>query len=272
MAEEYTREWKYRAWHPTENKMYSPEDLEEPETQEDAPKTIYGQLIDGNLKIADIKTNPPVELVPMQSTNWFDNEQFEVYEGDILEIDNAIYQVIWDDDTAGYLLLGENGDVFPGGAYLGDAMKIVGNIFENGDADPEERRRMLKFRAWDPDAKIMYMPEDIKDPQSDMTISLYAYLSFGALYIYDLKNDPPMELIPMQSTGWHDAKNSEIYEGDILAIGEYDEIAQVIWSDEVGQFMLMANDGTLSPGDSSIISQTEKKGNIYQDPAMVPQF
>ncbi len=269
MAEEYTREWKYRAWHPTENKMYSPEDLEEPETQEDAPKTIYGQLIDGNLKIADIKTNPPVELVPMQSTNWFDNEQFEVYEGDILEIDNAIYQVIWDDDTAGYLLLGENGDVFPGGAYLGDAMKIVGNIFENGDADPEERRRMLKFRAWDPDAKIMYMPEDIKDPQSDMTISLYAYLSFGALYIYDLKNDPPT---PMQSTGWLEAKDSEIYEGDILAIGEYDEIAQVIWSDEVGQFMLMANDGTLSPGDSSIISQTEKKGNIYQDPAMVPQF
>ena len=32
---EYTREWKYRAWHPAEQKMYSPEDLEEPDTEEE---------------------------------------------------------------------------------------------------------------------------------------------------------------------------------------------------------------------------------------------
>ncbi len=179
--------------------------MEEPDTEEDAPKTIYGQLIDGVLHIADIKTQPPTELVPMQSTNWFDQEQFEVYEGDIVEIDGNPFQVIWDDEISGYLLLCLDGTISPGGAYLGDAMKIVGNVFENGDADPEERRRELKFRAWDPDAKIMYEPEDLKDPQTDMMISLYAYLSFGALYIYDLKNDPPMELIPMQKTGWKDA-------------------------------------------------------------------
>ena len=272
MAEEYMREWKYRAWHPVEKKMYSPEDLEEPDTEEDAPKTIFGQLIDGKLHIVDVKTDPMTELVPMQSTNWFDQEQYEVYEGDILEIDGMIYQVIWDERIAGYLLLGEDGNVSPGGDYLGDAMKIVGNVFENGDADPEERRRDLVFRAWDPDAKIMYMPEDIKDPQTDMLMSLYAYLSFGALYIYDLKNDPPMGLIPMQNTGWTDAEGKELYEGDILVYGEYDEIVQIIWSDEVGQFMLMANDGTLSPGDISIVVQMALKGNIYQDPSLVPQF
>ena len=44
----------------------------------------------------------------------------------------------------------------------------------------------------------MYMPEDIKDPQTDMMISLYAYLSFGALYIYDLKNDLLNELHNLQ--------------------------------------------------------------------------
>ena len=47
MADGYTREWKFRAWNPTEKKMLSPEDLEEPDTAEDAPKTIYGGLIDG---------------------------------------------------------------------------------------------------------------------------------------------------------------------------------------------------------------------------------
>ena len=105
-----------------------------------------------------------------------------------------------------------------------------------------------------------------------MMISLYAYLSFGALYIYDLKNDPPMELIPMQKTGWKDADGAELYEGDILFYGEYDEVIQIVWSDEVGQFMLMANDGTLSPGDKMTVEQTKLAGNIYQSPAMVPQL
>lgn len=270
---EYTREWKYRAWHPVEKKMYSPEALEEPDTDENAPKTIFGQLIDGVLKIIDIKTNPPTELVPMQCTNWFDKEQFEVFEGDILEIGDVVYQVIWDEESAGYLFLAlEDGSISPGGAYLGDFTTILGNVFENGDADPAERMRTMTFRAWDPDAKIMYMPEDLKDPQTDMMISLYAYLSFGALYIYDFKNDPPMELIPMQNTGWKDADGKELYEGDILVYGEYDEIIQIVWSDEVGQFMLMTNDGSLSPGNSMTVSATKLRGNIYQDPALVPQF
>ena len=84
MADEYTREWKFRAWNPTEKKMLSPEDLEEPDTAEDAPKTIYGGLIDGVLHIKDYKTDPPTEYVFQQSTNWYDREQYEIYEGDIV--------------------------------------------------------------------------------------------------------------------------------------------------------------------------------------------
>jgi len=272
MADEYTREWKFRAWDPVEKKMYSPEDLEEPDTEEEASKTIYGKLVDGHLKILDMKKEPPVEFLPMQSTDWYDNQQNEVYEGDILELDDRYCQVIWDEETSGYMLLYNDGSVEQGGEYLSDAMQIAGNIFENGDADPEDRRRPLIFRAWDPDAKIMYQPEDLKDPEEDFSFSVYAYLTFGALYIYDFKNDPPMELIPMQDTGWKDANGREIFEGDIISIGEEEETAQVIWSAEIGQFIFMTNDGTLVPGAGSTAVQTEVVGDIYQNPTLVPQF
>ncbi|MCR4600774.1 MAG: YopX family protein [Clostridia bacterium] len=272
MADDYTREWKFRAWDPVERKMYSPEDLEEPDSESEDPKTIYGLLKDGNLVIQDVKENPPTVLVPMQSTNWYDNEQYEVYEGDIVSIDGKIYQVIWDEETAGYLLLGEDLDVSPGGDYLGDALHIEGNIFENGDATPEERMRPHVFRAWDPDERKMYMPEDLKDPEVDFRNPIYAYLSFGALYIYNIKNDPPMELIPMQRTGWKDSTNADVYEGDIVKMGDTDDIAQVVWSDEVGQFIYLANDGTVYPGSFSTSTQTLVIGNIYENSEMVPQL
>ncbi|MGN1350278.1 MAG: YopX family protein [Anaerovoracaceae bacterium] len=271
MAETYTREWKFRAWNPEAHKMLSPEDLEEPDTAEDAPKTIFGKLVDGVLRVEDYKTQPPVQYLVQQCTNWYDKEQNEIYEGDIVEVDGKIYQVIWDDITSGYLFLGDDMETTPGGAYLGDFIKIEGNIFENGDADPEDRRRVLKFRAWDPTTKTMYLPEDIKDPETDMTMSIYAYLSFGALYIYDLRTDPPVELIPMQSTGWKDMNGVEVFEGDIIAVGEEEVIAEVSWSDEVGQFILVAQDGSIYPGSDSLVEQTKLVGTIYQNPELVPK-
>ena len=266
MADGYTREWKFRAWNPEEKVMLSPEDLEEPDTAEDAPKTIYGGLVDGVLRIMDYKNSTPVEYVFQQSTNWYDKEQNEIYEGDIVTVDDKYYQVIWDDITSGYLFLGEDMETTPGGEYLGDFIKIEGNIFENGDANPEDRRRQIKFRAWDPTSSTMYMPEDIKDPEKDFSVSLYAYLSFGALYIYDFKTDPPIELIPMQYTGWQDADGKEIYEGDVVNIGDDESTAEVTWTDEVGQFVLLASDGTLYPGSTSLIAQCRLAGNIYQNP------
>ncbi len=266
MADGYTREWKFRAWNPTENKMFSPEDLEEPDTAEDAPKTIYGGLIDGALHIKDYKTDPVTEYIFQQSTNWFDQEQNEIYEGDIVEIDGKYYQVIWDEVSGGYLFLGEDMDVSPGGAYITDFVKIVGNVFENSKADPEEHRRSIKFRAWDPVSNIMYTPEDIKDPQEDMMVSIYAYLSFGALYIYDFKLDPPIELIPMQYTGWKDAEGFDIFEGDVVYIDEDEERkAQVSWSDEIGQFIFVDDEGTIYPGSMSTSEQTKLIGNIYEN-------
>ena len=273
MAQGYDREWKFRAWDPVNKKMYTPEDLEEPDTAKYMPKTIYGKLINGELLIQNISEEPPITFLPMQSTNWYDNEQYEIYEGDILEMGpnkERFCQVIWDEECSGYLLLFDDGSIEQGGDYMSDIMHIAGNVFEDGDADPEERKRLLRFRAWDPEARIMYMPEDLKDPEEDFTVSLYGYLSFGALYIYDFKNDPPMELIPQQSTGWKDSKGVEIFEGDVMQIGEY--TVQLVWTEEVGQFILESTDGTIIPGSGMAVSQGEVIGDIFRNPELVPSY
>ena len=46
------------------------------------------------------------------------------------------------------LFLGDDMETSPGGAYLTDAIKIVGNIFENGDAAClRNAERQIKYRA-----------------------------------------------------------------------------------------------------------------------------
>jgi hypothetical protein len=265
------REWKFRAWDPETKKMYSPEDLEEPDASEDTPKTIFGKIVDGKLVILDTKHATPLELIPTQSTNWYDMEQYEIFEGDILVDKDGKQQVavVWDAQTGCYLLKEKDGTLIPGGAYLTDIIKIVGNVFQNED-DYGFKQREFKYRAWNPDAKKMYLPDDLKDPEKDMDFSVYGYLSFGALYIYDFILDPPMEMIPMQSTGWKDKFDKQVYEGDIVELDG--ELAQLCWSDETGGFMFMSNDGSLYPGDAQTAQQVEVIGNIYENEGAVPQF
>ena len=57
-----------------------------------------------------------------------------------------------------------------------------------------------------------------------------------------------------------------------MSIGEEEDTAQVFWSAEIGQFIFIANDGTLVPGAASTAIQTEVVGDIYQNPTLVPQI
>ena len=51
------REFKFRAWDDEEKKMYSPEDLEQPEVEANEMKTIYSYLSFGVLCIYDFRQN-----------------------------------------------------------------------------------------------------------------------------------------------------------------------------------------------------------------------
>lgn len=125
------RELRFRAWDDDNKKMYSPEDLEQAEASE-VEKTIYGYLSYGTLLIYDFK-NPeePTELFPLQSTGWFDNDQKEIFEGDVVESDSGVYQIMWSEEVSGFILLGNDGTMAMGGPYMSDVFKLKGNIYEN---------------------------------------------------------------------------------------------------------------------------------------------
>ena len=56
--------------------------------------------------------------------------------------------------------------------------------------------REIKFRAWDDENKKMYSPEELEqEGASELEKTIYGYLSFGAVLIYDFKNpEEPVEL------------------------------------------------------------------------------
>jgi uncharacterized phage protein (TIGR01671 family) len=129
--------------------------------------------------------------------------------------------------------------------------------------------REFKFRAWDDEAQKMYSPEGLEQPEikDDMGKTIYSYLSFGVLCIYDFREKEPIELIPMQFTGWYDKNRNEIYEGDLVKIDG--KIHQVIWNDEAGAFIILSNDGTMLMGGDYLVDVTEVIGNIYENPEYI---
>ncbi len=125
--------------------------------------------------------------------------------------------------------------------------------------------REFKFRAWDGEARKMYSPEGLEQPEiEDATKkTIYSYLSFGVLCIYDFRAKEPIELVPMQFTGWYDRKQNEIYEGDIVNIEGVNY--QVTWSDETAAFILLS-DRTTTMGGEYLSDVAEVIGNIYENP------
>lgn len=129
--------------------------------------------------------------------------------------------------------------------------------------------RDLRFRAWDDVNKRMYTPEQLEqEGASDIEKTIYGYLSYGSLIVYDFSNpEEPIELFPLQSTGWYDTAQKEVFEGDVVK-GD-DGVYQIMWSEEIAGFILIGNDGSLAMGGPYMSESFEVKGNIYENPELL---
>ena len=114
--------------------------------------------------------------------------------------------------------------------------------------------REIKFRAWDPVKKAMFIPEYI-----DCEFGEIGFTQHYEEGIFPYQNNPTV----MQYTGLKDKNGREIYEGDILQ-SKSGIVGPVVWDD------LSACFGWMHPELIAIdMDEGEVIGNIYENPELL---
>ena len=120
--------------------------------------------------------------------------------------------------------------------------------------------RELKFRAWDKTTKRMFSVSGMATTWLGRVVTEDYTASDKTLWVIDY------EL--MQYTGLKDKNGKEIYEGDIVKLG--DVVGEVLYQPEFVRFI--ATDGKSAFTGmmlTSNLSRTEIIGNLYEHPALL---
>ncbi|MFC2336288.1 MAG: YopX family protein [Selenomonas noxia] len=116
--------------------------------------------------------------------------------------------------------------------------------------------REIKFRAWDPASKVMYSVEAINfHGRERVTVQ---YNPIKGFFLDDVQL--------MQYVGVDDKSGVEIYEGDILEIGGYEEDRGVVLFNEDSTSYRVEYDNVMTPIGEFYQLELEVVGNIYENP------
>ena len=120
--------------------------------------------------------------------------------------------------------------------------------------------RIIKFRVWDDNLKVLYTPEMDKEEKNLWRIS-----ANGGDFTNSYDNG-----ILMQYTGLKDKNGKEIYEGDLIKINN-DKIMKISWSERFASFIIDRDGWAFSHwfGESLNSSECEVIGNIHKNPELL---
>ena len=126
-----------------------------------------------------------------------------------------------------------------------------------------KRGRKIKFRAWDPDEKIMANVRALVWNNGYLVVEAFSPKENELTYV------PPFSPVVMQFTGLHDRNGKEIYEGDIIWWGKDDHapVSYVFYND--GAFKVSDPESDTWELLIDVLNGAEVIGNIYENPELL---
>ena len=121
------REIKFRAWNKEICRMFSPEEMGKDELTINPDGRGFVNVSGTNTKLSQYY----LHMIPLQCTGLKDQDETDIYEGDLIRTICGIKHVVYSEDTGCFDAITRIGARSLYG-YLADGdVEIVGNIYEN---------------------------------------------------------------------------------------------------------------------------------------------